>query len=85
MELTTSKKLIHYRVLILNISSTAKKQGQKYHHVEEHEGGYNGMKCNNDSCSPWRLDNSCHLMLRLIGACFTEPLLVEPTKQETPD
>lgn len=67
MGLTTSKTLIRYRILILSISSTTKKHGQKYHHVEERERGYNGMKCNSDSCSPWRLGNSCHLILRLIG------------------
>lgn len=37
MELTTSKTLIHYRILILNISLTAKKQGQKSYRVKENK------------------------------------------------
>lgn len=84
MELTTSKPLIQYRILMLNISWTAKKQGQKWYNVAEHERGYNGMKCKSDSCSPWRQGNSCHLMPRLIDKrlpdCSTEPLPVEPHK-----
>jgi len=49
MELITSKTLTHYRILIQNISSPAKKQGQKSHHAEEHERGYNSTKCNSEA------------------------------------
>lgn len=52
MELTTCKTITHYRILILSISSTPKKQGQKCHYVEELERGYKGMKYNSDSYSP---------------------------------